>query len=205
MRWVARLRMLLARRAWLYWLIVVALAATAGVAMTAATLDVRRERDAWGESAPVFVAARDIGPGEPLGDATVAADLPRAMLPPSAVDTIPDGAIATQHIAKGETIVSADLSSARAPLALLPDGWLAIEIPTADMGVASGAMGGPALFGVGDTATLLADGDEVAATAIIVQVTTAAVAVAVPRADAPRVAEAASRHVAVIALGRGGG
>jgi hypothetical protein len=75
---------------------------------------------------------------------------------------------------------------------------LAIDVPRTDDPLDTART----LFGVGDAAVVLADGSIIAEEAIVVDVTSDMLAVAVPRDVAARVAQAANQRVAVLALGR---
>jgi len=196
MRWLPRMRMLLARRPWLYWLVVAAVAAGIVISVMTAMGDVRRQQQAWGQATTVFVATRDIAVGEALAGAVVARDVPVAIAPPSAVGAMPSAATATQRMAAGEIVVQSDLVSARGPLALAPSGWLVIDIPRSDDPLDTTRT----LFERGDAAVVLADGSIVAEHAIVVDVAADALAVALPRDVAARVAQAANERVAVVAL-----
>jgi hypothetical protein len=196
MRWMPRMRMLLARRPWLYWLLVGAIAVGIVAAVAAAMGDVQRQRDAWGRTTTVFVTTRDVAVGEGLSGAVTSRDVPAAIVPPSALAVMPIAA--TQRLAAGEIIVDIDVVDEQGPLALVPSGWLAIDVPLAD-----DPLDAPRpLFDVGDSAVVLADGSIIADRALIVDVASDGLAVAVPRDVAARVAQAANQRVAVLALGR---
>ena len=196
MRWLPRMRMVLARRPWLYWLMVAAIATGIAVTVASAMGDVRRQRQAWGQATTVYVATRDVAVGEALAGGVVARDVPTAVVPPSAITTMPSDATATQHVAAGEIVVATDIVEASGPLALVPRGWLAIDIPRTDDVPDTSRP----LFAVGDSAVVLADGSIVAEHGIVIDVVPGALAVAVPRDVAARVAQAATQRVAVLAL-----
>ena len=198
MRWMPRMRMLLARRPWLYWLLVSAIAVGIATAVAAAMGDVRRQRDAWGHATTVFMTTRDVAVGESLAGAVTSRDVPTAIVPPAALTIMPAAATATQRIAAGEIIVRVDVVDEQGPLALVPRGWLAIDIPRTDDPLDTARQ----LFGIGDSAVVLADGSIIAEHAIVVDVTGDRLAVAVPRDVAARVAQAANQRAAVLALGR---
>lgn len=190
MRWMPRLRMLLARRPWIYWLFVVAVAAGVALSVTAALAEVRRERDSWGETVTVFVSTEAISIGDPIAASVETREVPRAMAPAEAMQTMPDAATAVQRISPGEIIVGVDIVAGRGPLALLPEGWLAIFV---DVSVSE-------TFSVGDSAAVLAGGDTVAPHAIVVGVLADGVVVGVPADVAPIVANSVNQRLAVIAL-----
>jgi hypothetical protein len=197
MRWIPRVRLLLARRPWLYWLLVACCSIGIGAVMTTAMGNLRREREAWGQSTRVLVATRTVAAGDTVAGSFEWRELPLTMVPPSALTSMPNAASATQRIAVGEVVVDTDIASARAPLALLPDGWLAISIPMA----ASDRESGGSLFVAGDVAAVLAGGEIIAEDATVVAVAADAVVVGVPRSVAGAVAQAANQLAAVVALG----
>jgi hypothetical protein len=180
----------------MYWLLVAAIATGIAAAAASAMGDVRRQRQAWGQATTVFVATRDIAVGEPLAGNMVTRDVPIAVVPPSAMTSMPADATAVQRVAAGEIVVTTDVVDATGPLALVPSGWLAIDIPSTDDPLETAR----SLFGVGDSAVVLADGSIVAERAIVVDVAPDGLAVAVPRDVAARVAQAANQRVAVLAL-----
>jgi hypothetical protein len=198
MRWMPRMRMLLARRPWLYWSLVGIIAIAAGVAVMSAMGDVRRRRDAWGSATTVFVTTRDVAVGESLSGAVASREVPDAIVPPAALTEVPPLATATQRLAAGEIVVDIDVIDEPGPLALVPDGWVAIDVPRNDDPLDTSLP----LFDAGDSAVVLADGSIVAERAIIVDVAADGVAVAVPLDDAARVAQAANQRVAVLGLSR---
>lgn len=118
-----RLRMLFARRPWLYWLIVAACAATVWLSVARAQAQLTRERDSWGTTRTVWVARGAAAAGELV--AATAADYPVAMVPPSAVTSLPKDAVAARSIAIGEVVVAADV----AVDGLTPSGWVVFAVP----------------------------------------------------------------------------
>lgn len=179
---VARFRHVLARRPWLYWVAVLALAAAAGwvAAGAASALDDARTR--WGTTHEVVVATVDIAPGEPLAGNTTVRDLPTPAVPIRALDELPVDARARQRVTAGEVVVEADVVATAGPQALIPDGWSAIAVAEA---VPSGAA-------VGDAVRAVAGGIVLAADAVVVGQRADAIVVAVPAEDAPQVAMAAT-------------
>src|SRR5262245_1416387 len=101
---VARLRHVLARRPWLYWLGVLLLAAIAGLLLADAAARVDAARRAWGVTRPVVVAVADVAPGEVLDGVTDVKSLPEPMVPGEAVTELPVRATARQRIAAGEIV-----------------------------------------------------------------------------------------------------
>ncbi|MEO7397730.1 MAG: hypothetical protein ABIW84_04125, partial [Ilumatobacteraceae bacterium] len=64
MHGLLRLRMLLARRPFIYWLFVAVLAFAIALPVASAVEDVQLERASWGEVATVYVATAPIEPGD---------------------------------------------------------------------------------------------------------------------------------------------
>ncbi len=193
MRWMPRLRMLFARRPWIYWLFTSVVAGVIVVQVVDAQAEVRSARDSWGMTTTVFVARAEIRIGEPIGPAVSARQYPRAVVPATALHTFADAAIATRSISAGEILTELDISHFGGPLALLPDDWLAITID----GPVDGA------YAVGDHAAILANGDLISAEAVVIRVLADAVMVGVPAEFAPAVAHFVAQRLAVIALSAG--
>ena len=179
---VARGRYTLARRPWLYWLGVVALAASGGLVVARAAAGIDDARQAWGETRPVVVASADIAPGDALAGRASIRDRPSPAVPESALSSLPAGAVARQHIAAGEAIVAADVAATAGPRSLVPDGWSAVAVAEA---VPSGAV-------IGDPVVAVAGGVVLAAEGMVVGHAGEAVLVAVPADEAPQVAHAAT-------------
>lgn len=118
-----RLRMLLARRPWLYWLIVGMCAIAVWLSVSSAQAQVTQERDSWGTTRKVWVASGPVVAGEVLR-ATVA-EYPTAMVSPSAVSSLAAGALAARSIADGEVVVAADV----AVEGLVPSEWVVFAVP----------------------------------------------------------------------------
>jgi len=182
-RFTARVRRRLARHPWIYW--ACAISATIGCAATIAQRVARLddERAAWGDRREVLVASSNIEPGDRLEDATAVADYPSAIVPAAAVDgtTDVDDHIARQRVVAGEVITSADIAPRPGPLALVPDGWLAVAIIESP---GSGA-------GPGDRVDVVSEGISISESSIVVGHVDAATLVAAPADAAPLIALAA--------------
>ncbi len=187
--WPSRVRLLLARRPWIYWLVVAALTAGVVSAVVRASMRIERERASWGSTITITVAGRDIAPGESVVAATVRRDYPEAMVPATAVVDLPPDAVALQRISAGEVLVAADLARGSGPAALVPEGWLAVHVNTTT-----------AAFSVGDSVAILADGQLIAPDALVVGVDPDGPLVAVPLDDAAVVADAVTRGSVAVAL-----
>jgi SAF domain len=182
MNLVARVRHVLARRPWLYWLGVLVLAAIAGLVVADAAARVDAARRAWGVTRPVVVAAADVAPGELLDGVTEVRARPEPMVPVDAVSDLPADATARQRIAAGEIVTDHDVAATAGPRSLIPDGWRAV--PVAEP-VPSGAA-------VGDDVAVASGGIVVAGEGVVVGVLSDGVLVAVPADVAPQVAQASA-------------
>jgi hypothetical protein len=139
---VARLRHVLARRPWLYWLAVLALAGAAGLVVADAAAGVDAARRSWGTTRQVLVTAVDVAPGETLSGRVAVRSVPEPMIPPDALEDVAPTAIARQRLAAGEMVMAHDVAATGGPQALIPDGWRAVAV--AEL-VPSGAAAGDAV------------------------------------------------------------
>ncbi len=177
------IRRVIARRPWLYWIVVAA--AALGIAATVHDEldDLRHARGSWGATRPVLMATDPIAPGAPL---TVAVrDLPVAMVPDGALRGSPQEvatAVARQHIGAGEIVTEIDIAPGGGPLALLPAGWLAVPVFES---VPSGAA-------IGDQVQPVSDGFVVSTEGLVIGTVDEALLIAVPTPDAPVLAGAAA-------------
>ena len=201
-----RVGLALRRQPRIWWLLTLGTAAAVGWIVSSIVTEADRTRAAWGRSTVVAVATRDIAAGSPLGaDDVDLVKRPLTLVPPGALEELPDGQVAAAAIAAGEVVVTARL----APLGLtglaatLPGGSRAVAIPV-EVGLA------PPLS-VGDHVDVLvalapeAAGDGppgfvVAAGALVVAVDEGAVTVAVRAALAPRIAVALGQGAVTLAL-----
>jgi hypothetical protein len=188
MRVLTRGRRVLARRPWLYWLLVVVLALTAGYAVVSATAGVERAREAWGATGPVVVATEPAAAGEAVVATT--RRLPLAMIPADAVRQLPAGAVARQEVAAGEVVVHHDVVAADGPAALVPPGWQAVAVAEP---VASGVDAGDRVAAASGGIVLAPDG-------LVVGTTGDGVLVAVPAEAAARVAAASAQGELMLLL-----
>jgi Flp pilus assembly protein CpaB len=179
-----RIRLLVARRPWIYWLAIVTVAGIAGLATARALAAVASARQSWGEQSTVWVATADIAAGQPIH--AESRRVPRAVVPTNAVATLPAHPVARQHLGTGEMITSADVSAAGVA-GLLPDGWVALAVPSA-----------VAHFSVGDHVNIYS-GDQLVSNGSVVDTSETEVMVAVPADAAP--AMAMGLHADVVTLG----
>lgn len=187
---VARVRHVLARRPWLYWLAVLLVAAVAATVAAGAGAAVDDARRAWGETRTVVVARVDLAPGDPLAGATTTRSVPVPLIPTSAAGEVPAGAVARQRVAAGEIVVAVDVAASGSPQAMIPTGWSAVAVAEA---VPTGALVGDRVAAVADGVVLVADG-------LVIGRAGDAVLVAVPEDDAPALAAASAAGVAALVL-----
>jgi hypothetical protein len=179
---LAKARHVLARRPWLYWAAVVALAAGAAVAAGHAAASVDDARRQWGATRDVVVATADLAPGDPLAGHVERRSRPGPMIPSAAVTTVEPTARARQHVSTGEILVRPDVAAIGSPQDMIPAGWAAIAVAEA---VPSGAQ-------VGDAVSAASGGVVLAEHGVVVGRSGEAVLVAVPAAQAAQVAAASA-------------
>ena len=180
MRHLAMVRRVLARRPWIYWTIVAAVAAGGATATMSVIRSVDEERARWGDTGTVLVASRDVEAGEPLDGLITERGYPKAMIPPGAVVSVARGTAARHRLAAGEIVVDVDIASTTAPRSLIPPGWLGVAVVET---VASGAT-------IGDRVVVASEGIRLSADALIVGRGDGVTIVAVPDDEAPNVAAA---------------
>jgi Flp pilus assembly protein CpaB len=191
----------LARRPWLYWL-VVAVVALAAASVTSgmvhdATAPVRR----FGRLVRVPVAARSVPMGTTLASDDVTwRSLPSRVLPSEEMEAAPVGRTVFMPVVAGEPLLASKFAppGVSGVAALLPAGARALSVPA--------AAGNPSMQR-GDRVDVLATvegGEEptfaVTTDAVVLDVTPDVVTVAVVADDAPRVAWALSRGVVTLSL-----
>jgi hypothetical protein len=182
MRVVARIRLELARRPWIHWCLVVALAAGAAWSVAGALAGVDRARAAWGTVERVLVATRPIVPGDELDDATQLRSVPLAVVPDGAIGELPPDAVARQRIGPEEIVTVDDVAARSGPPALAPRGT---RIVTVVQTVPTAAV-------VGDRVAVASDGVELVDDAVVVGHVDGAVLLAVDAGRAAAVAAAAA-------------
>ncbi|HVM08997.1 MAG TPA: SAF domain-containing protein [Acidimicrobiales bacterium] len=151
-------------------------------------------RDRWGDMVAVDVLRRDLAPGSVIDAGDVErVERPRQLLPKGALLRAPVGRVAVAPLVAGEVVVEARVSSD-----LVPDGWRAIAVPSPGSGAHPDVAPGDAV----DVLDVTAVDDVTTAEGIVVAVREddGMVTVAVPAADAGRVAYAAVAGTVVLAL-----
>jgi hypothetical protein len=179
---LARVRHVLARRPWLYWAAVVALAAGAALAAGHAAASVDDARRQWGATREVVVATADLAPGEALAGHVEMRRRPGPMIPNGALTTFEPAIRARQHVSTGEILVRPDVAATGSPQDMIPAGWAAVAVAEA---VPSGAH-------VGDTVSAASGGVVLAEQGIVVGRGGEVVLLAVPAAEAAQVAAASA-------------
>lgn len=175
-------------------------------------------RDRWGATRPVVVAQRDLTAGEVVDASAVEVrELPVALVGGASLDTDPIGSVVRYPIMAGEPLVGDRLApqGLRGVAALVAAGDRAVSIPTGPLGTPPLHVGDNVdvlvvLPSAGDIYDQSADPSQdpaagepafpLVSAARVVDVSEQAVTVAVPSADAPRVAYAIANGVVVLAL-----
>ena len=124
MRLLVQLRTRLARSPWLYWALVGIAALVVWLVVVDATSALDRERQRWGATRTVLVAARDLDTGSVL--MVERRDFPVAMVPESAVTDVVANARARRPLAVGEVVTSFDVAAAA-----IPTDWVVLAIDPA--------------------------------------------------------------------------
>ncbi len=182
---LARVRLMTARHPWIYWIVVLLVAAGVGLGTARAIADVEAARLSWGEQKTVWVASAAIEPGQPvIADRR---DVPRAMAPVGALGTAPVDAVARQSIGPGEIITDVDIAAAGSA-ALVPEGWVAFVV------AAPGKH-----FATGDRLRVYA-GDQLVAAGLVVDSGESDLVVAIPETAAPMMATALLADAVTIGL-----
>jgi len=203
-----RLRPLLTlrRQPGLWWAVVLSLALAVGWIVAGAVARADAARLAWGDATRVVVASRDLAPGDEVGPGDVeVVERPTATVPDGALTAPPSGQAARAAVFEGEVLIADRLAPAgvRGVAARVPAGARAVAIPI-EPGTAPPVR-------VGDLVDVLValpveasgggpPGFAVATGALVVDVTDAAVTIAVARDAAPRLAVALGQGAVTIAL-----
>lgn len=171
------IRRLVARRPWVQWIAIAAVAVTLMATVADAMSRLEAERSAWGTPVDVWVARQDVSVGEPI--AVEVRTIPESMRPPGSVgvEVTIAGDLARQAIGRGEIVVGTDVWPPDDELALAPDGWLVAPIEEAPR---SGAR-------PGERVQVVSDGFVLAEEGVVVGSVDGVTLVAVPEDVAPLV------------------
>jgi Flp pilus assembly protein CpaB len=190
--------------------VVLGLALVTGLVVVSLVSSAEAARQRWGPARRVAVATRDLAPGDMIDASTVEVRrLPEAALTPGALAEAPSGSVVRQPVAAGEPLVAERLApqGLTGVAAMVPAGYRAVAVPI-------GPLAAPPLT-VGDLVDVLAvvpvaaeqphrsgDGPSfpVVEAALVVDVGEQSIAIAVPEADAPRVAWVLTNGSVVLAL-----
>lgn len=201
---------------------VAALAVATGLTVTSLVGAADAARDRWGDTRPVVVATRDLAPGDVLdGGATQIRELPAGVMGDAVLAEAPAGAVVRHPILAGEPVVAARLAPAglAGAAALVPAGARAVAVPAGPVATPPLVVGDQVdVLAVLPTAPAPASGDQsdgaggpggsdpafaLVERAAVVDVSDEVVTVAVPEADAARVAWAVGNGSVVLALAGG--
>jgi hypothetical protein len=182
----ARARLLLARRPWLYWLAVSAIAALLATSVHQRIESLDDARQAWGDTRPVLVARSPLAPGDSI--LVDEARLPVAAVSPDALTELPAEAQLRHRVARGDVLTTVDVTARTGPAARAEVGTVVVGL--SDQHGLHAPIGAPVL--------VAADGLLLADAATVVDVIDDVVFVAVAAADGPAVAAAAQQGLATL-------
>ena len=191
--------------------VVLVLAIATGLVVVSLVSSAEAARQRWGRARPVAVATRDLAPGDLVdGSAVEVRRLPEAAVTPSALAEPPSGSVVRQRVAAGEPFVPERLApqGLRGVAALVPAGHRAVAIPIGPLAVPPLAVGDlvdvlavvPALFDDEPSPPGDQPSFPLIEAAVVVDVGEQSITVAVPGADAPRVAWVLTNGSVVLAL-----
>jgi Flp pilus assembly protein CpaB len=194
--------------------VVLGLAIVTGLVVILLVSSAEAARQRWGRSRPVAVATRDLAPGDVIDASAVEVRrLPDAAVSPGALAEAPAGSVVRQPMVAGEALVAERLApqGLTGVAALVPAGQRAVAVPI-------GPLAAPPLT-IGDLVDVLAvvpvaaeaaeaprvqSEDEpsfpLVEAALVVDVSEQSIAIAVPDADAPRMAWVLTNGSVVLAL-----
>lgn len=178
-----RVRLFLARRPWVRWMCVAAIAGLAAFVVHDRMSGIDAARREWAERVSVPIATEAAAPGAPVTWAW--RELPAIAVPDGVAD-VPDRASARRHIGRGEIIVAADLEAGPGPAGAADAGE--VVVPISDPLVTDPE--------VGVAVAVYSDGLVLAPAARIVHTDVDVVFVAVDASEAPIVAAAAQTRQA---------
>ena len=133
------IRVFLARHRWVYWLVAFALAGAVGLMVHAELRNVDAARAAWGETTSVLVADDDRAAGDL--PSVERRDLPKALVPTAALQSLPAGTTLRQRVTAGEVLTSTDITAAAGPVEAPQSSRLSSELSTRSHGAPSSVPG----------------------------------------------------------------
>jgi hypothetical protein len=119
-----RLRFILGRRPYLYWLVAGCCAALVAARLHGVETAAQQRATAWGTARLVWVSDGEVAPGGAVH--AVARRYPTAMVPNAAVRSVQPHPLAARAVAAGQVLVPADLAGGRTP----PADWVVLAIPS---------------------------------------------------------------------------
>ena len=185
---VTRVRFALARRPWIRWMLVVALALTVAQIVRNTDADLARARDQWDETRTVLVATEPHAPGQ--GFVVEEREYPVVAVPPGSVLEIPSGSITRRHLGAGQVVVDEHLTGGSGPTALAEAGQVVVAV----------AHAGSAPPPIGTRVQIVGEGIVLSTEATVVGVDGDITWVAVPEFDAPVVADGVRRNLVSLVL-----
>jgi Flp pilus assembly protein CpaB len=191
--------------------VVLALAIVTGLVVVSLVSSAEAARQRWGRARPVAVATRDLAPGDLVdGSAVEVRRLPEAAVTAGALTEPPSGSVVRQPVAAGEPLVPERLApqGLTGVAALVPAGHRAVAIPIGPLPVPPLTVGDfvdvlavvPALSEAEPSRPENQPSFPLIEAAVVVDVGEQSIAVAVPEADAPRVAWVLTNGSVVLAL-----
>ncbi len=186
------LRLAVARRPWIRWLVIGIAASSAGWLVFGQLQDVETARRSWTDQRTVFVAVRDLAPGDLL--VVEERRLPTAAIPASALAESPTGDLARQRIAAGEVITTTDVADGIGPAAGAEKGEVVVAI------IDPLLQGATSRLSIGLHVAVHSEGVVLAEQARIVAIDGEIVFVALASGEAPTVSAAAQMRLASLAF-----
>ena len=194
-----------------FWALALALSLASGLTVSRLVGEAARRAQRLGGLVDVPVTTRSVGAGRPLGPGDVAVRrLPAAVLPAGRPAHRPEGRVTLVPLVRGEVVLATRLApdGLRGVAALVPPGHRALAVPAEPGGLSLRPGDRVDVLATFDLAAGVTRGGEgegaptfpVATAALVVDVTGEAVTVAVPPAQAPRVAFALARGTVTLAL-----
>ena len=189
--------------------LVLSVAALCGLAVTMLVQKAEDAAAAWGDSVPVLVATEDLSAGDPLDAGNTRLDhQPAPLVPDGALNAVPDDGRLAEAVYAGEVIREQRLAPAglSSLAARLPPGTRAMAVPVEPGWVPALVIGDHVDVLVALAAEVAGDGPPGFALATeveVIDVDDAAVTIAIPVDDAPRLAVAFGAGAVTLALAGG--
>ncbi len=185
MHLLARIRLMVARHPWIYWLAIAVVAGVVAIGAASTLAGVEAARRSWGQQSTVWVTTSAIEPGQPITAA--GRDVPVAVVPAGAIHDDPARTVARQRIGPGEIVTDDDVS-VRGTAGLIPEGWVAFAVPASSEH-----------FATGDHLSVFS-GERLVATGLVVDEGESELMVAVPATAASTLAAALLADAVTLAL-----